>query len=155
MLILHASFQLAVLLFAKHFLADGYLQSDWQVRGKARLLHPGGLTHAAIHASLTYACFTVWSFSAAPPNFEIFGAHAALCISIAFAEFVVHYAIDYFKSQVDRLNKFADTRQNESGDRIIEIKNVGFFNMFLADQGLHSLTYLVIVYATLRTVAGG
>ena len=57
-------FALGALLFLKHFLGDGPLQTSWQVRNKGRLGHPAGLTHAGIHVLGSAGALALWPFVA-------------------------------------------------------------------------------------------
>jgi len=133
---------LAGTLFIKHFLADGPLQTKYQVKNKSKLFHTGGLSHAAIHAGLTATCLTFWFwvFASDVP------AQLKLVLIVCLLEFVVHYIIDLSKARLS--SSLRDTRQveGENGQTNLLIVSDRFFILFLADQMLHSLTYVVIVF---------
>ena len=109
---------------AKHFLFDFVLQSDWQVRNKGRYGHPGGLVHASLHGFGTLVVGLLAVFSGP------FGLLTAMLI--AAADLIVHYHIDWLKSQISR-------RMNLTSDR------QGFWIAFGADQAAHQATYLGLV----------
>lgn len=135
---------LAALLFIKHWLADGPLQTDAQAINKGVWLHPDGLAHAGSHALGTAICLALWSATT--------GASAPLLALAALltAEFVIHYLIDYSKCSVDAQLKWAESVVTDDGRRTILIKNKNFFFLFLADQTLHSLTYVGMLFALSR-----
>jgi hypothetical protein len=108
-------------LLAKHALADFFFQTAYQWKNKGRYGHPGGILHAGIHTLMTLPAFLI----IAPPSL----AYAA---TIAAAEFVVHYHIDWTKEQAVR----GLTPQTD-----------GFWRSMGIDQLAHGLTYLAIVRA--------
>lgn len=130
---------LAGLLFVKHFLADGPLQTDRQVANKGVWLHPDGLAHAGTHVGLTALCFGLW--------IGVGGVAAPLGLLLALlaAEFVIHYAIDFAKSRIDASVAWASRTVDASGRAVLQIHNSNFFILFLADQALHSLTYVALL----------
>lgn len=130
---------LAAMLFLKHLFADGPLQTDYQVANKGTWLHPAGLAHAGIHSALTAICIGSWLY--------IFGFYLSIlsfCL-IILMEFVAHYTIDYSKSQVESGLNWVERSMDSSGNSYTKIKNRKFFSAFLADQTLHSLTYLLMI----------
>jgi hypothetical protein len=108
-----------VVLITKHLAFDFFLQSLSQIRNKRIYGHPGGLLHAAGHAAGTGLAF----FIITPPM--------TVGIAILFAEFVIHYHIDWLKEQIG-------FRMKLQPDQKI------FWAAFGIDQWLHHLTYLGI-----------
>jgi hypothetical protein len=109
----------------KHFLCDFALQTSNQVRNKGRYLHLGGITHAGLHMLGSVPALLVLSRSPA-----LIGALLA-------AEFLIHYHTDWAKAQVDRALRLNDTTSL-------------YWTIFGSDQLVHQLTYLGMIYATLR-----
>lgn len=139
-------FALGALLFLKHFLADGPLQTTWQVRNKGRFGHPAGLTHAGIHVAGSALAFVLWPFVAGvdPAHLE---AHAGVLGAILLAEFVVHYIVDLTKCSLDRAFHCSEVQIDADGKKTILIHKTLYFHLFLADQTCHSLTYVAMMYA--------
>ena len=134
---------LTALLFVKHLFADGPLQTRYQLRHKGDFLHPGGLLHAFIHVVLTVACLIVWlSF------YGIAADRAVLLLLVAIVafEFITHYLTDWVKVQADRRFKWSSVKLGDDGNATLIVHSSAFFIAFLADQTVHSLTYVVIVY---------
>lgn len=134
---------LAALLFVKHLFADGPLQTRYQLRHKGDFLHPGGLLHAFIHVALTLVCFVIWFVS-----YEIGIDRTALLLLVVVVafEFVTHYMADWLKVQADRRFNWSKVTVHEDGSVTLTILSSTYFVAFLADQTVHSLTYVVIVY---------
>jgi hypothetical protein len=111
-----------ILLFQlKHFLADFAWQSGWMVANKGTYGHPGGIAHAGVHAALT----VVVLLTAPVPVVTV--------IAIALGEWVLHYHIDYAKSQ---LNRRAGLTPSDKS----------YWTLSGADQAAHQLTYLLILW---------
>ena len=134
---------LAALLFVKHLFADGPLQTRYQLRHKGEFLHPGGLLHAFIHVALTTLCFFGWF---AGYGIEIDRALLLFLVAIVLFEFVTHYLADWLKVQADRRFGWSAVKVKPDGSVTLEIYSGTYFYAFLADQTVHSLTYVVIVY---------
>ena len=132
---------LALMLFTKHFIADGPLQSKYQLDNKGRFLHRGGLEHAALHAVLTALCVTLWAEFLAPMP----AITGKLIVAICCAEFVAHYLIDWTKSKVEQSSGWVESVVSDDGRRQVLINDKMFFMAFLADQMLHSFCYVLIV----------
>jgi hypothetical protein len=112
-------FILLALFGIKHFIADFLMQYDYMLREKGIYGAEGGLHHAAVHAALTLFIL-------------VFFAHSAnAIILLALADGVIHYHIDWAKQQLNR--------GLTSADRM-------FWVWMGADQGLHYLTYIGIIY---------
>jgi hypothetical protein len=113
-------------LSVKHAIADYALQTPYQVFNKGKYGHPGGLLHAGIHIVLTAPVFLLL-----PPS------SAGLGLAILAGEFLVHYHCDWLK---ERVNKRYG----------LQTDTAGFWHAFGADQLVHSLTYVVIIYLLVR-----
>ena len=109
-------------LFIKHFICDFPLQAfPWMYRNKGTYLHAGGLVHAALHGVGTL--FALAAFSS-----------DSLLVYCAFADFIVHYHIDWAKMNLIKHYH-------------LKPDNSEWFWVFLGfDQLLHHLTYFAIVY---------
>lgn len=111
---------------AKHFLFDFVFQSDWQVRNKGHYGHPGGLVHSGLHAVGTLVVMALA---------VLFGAVGILtALSLAVADFLIHYHIDWVKAQLSRRMKLTPDRH-------------AFWIALGADQAAHQLTYLGLMAA--------
>jgi hypothetical protein len=116
-------FILLALFGIKHFIADFLMQYDYMLRDKGIYGAEGGLHHAMVHASFTFFILV------------FFCNNANEIIALSFADFVLHYHIDWAKQQLSR-GKLMPHRQ--------------FWILFGADQTLHYLTYVgIISYVTL------
>lgn len=119
-----------VALQTKHLIADYVLQTPYMVRNKGRYGHPGGLLHAATHTALTCV---VLATAQAP---------LAMLLVLCGLEFVLHYHIDWAKEQVSR-------RVRATPDM------ARFWQLHGLDQYLHHLTYVGIVWWTVRSLSAG
>lgn len=133
---------LAAMLFVKHLIADGPLQTRYQVANKGRFLHPGGLLHAGTHAALTALCLAIWAGASGVDA----SAAAPLFAGVVGLEFVVHYLVDWTKCQTERRFDWSARATDPSGRPVLQIYSPMYFIAFLADQTAHSLTYVGIVY---------
>ena len=110
----------------KHFIADYVLQPAWILRGKGKLLHPGGYAHAGLHALGSL------------PALAIVGQDGPGLTTLVAAEFVVHFVVDHFKAIHARTRPAAMTSR-------------AYWAAHGADQLLHHLTYagmLVLVVSS-------
>lgn len=105
----------------KHFLADYAFQTGWMVANKGRYGHMGGIAHAGLHALLTIPVL----LTTAEPILAV--------LVIAVTEWVVHYHIDWTKSQLTR--RAGLTPADKS-----------YWTLSGADQWAHQLTYLAILW---------
>ena len=112
-------FILLALFGIKHLIADFLMQYEYMLREKGTYGAEGGIHHAALHAA-----FTLWILV-----FVVDDANLAIVLSLV--DMVAHYHIDWAKQQ---LNKGLST-----ADRM-------FWVWMGADQGLHYLTYIGIIY---------
>jgi hypothetical protein len=111
-------FILLALFGVKHFVADFLMQYDYMLREKSIYGATGGVHHSLVHASFTFLILVFFC-----PNVNTI-------IALSFADFVLHYHIDYFKQQVNRGLTSADRQ---------------FWIWLGADQALHYLTYIAII----------
>lgn len=117
---------LIVLLFLlglqiKHFLGDFVLQTPWMLHNRRFYGHPGGLAHAGIHMALSVVVLA------------LSGTSPGLLLALVAGEGVVHYHIDWAKDNLSCKWHLTPDRQ-------------GFWVALGADQGLHHLTYLAMVW---------
>jgi hypothetical protein len=116
-------FILLALFGIKHFIADFLMQFDYMLREKGIYGATGGVHHSLVHASWTFLILV------------FFSSDVNTIIALSFADFVLHYHIDYFKQ---KLNKGLT-----AADRM-------FWIWLGLDQALHYLTYVgIISYVTL------
>lgn len=114
------SLTLAVItaLTIKHFICDFPLQSHpWLYSHKGSYGHPGGLTHAMIHA--------VGTLIALP----IVGVSLGTAALLALADFAIHYHIDYAKMKLNAVYGWTPATS-------------AFWVLLGADQLAHYLTYI-------------
>ena len=91
----------------------------WQNKGTFG--HWGGIAHSGIHAFATYIILCLFVFPAA-------------ALTLAIFEFVVHYATDWAKMNINRIKGWTATTHNE------------FWQLTGFDQLVHQLTYVAILY---------
>lgn len=112
-------FILLALFGIKHFLADFLLQFEYMLREKGIYGADGGIHHAALHAAFTFLILVFFCDSAND------------IIVLSLADGIVHYHIDWAKQQLNKGLSAADHM---------------FWVWMGADQGLHYLTYIGIIY---------
>lgn len=112
-------FLLLSLLGIKHFFADFVFQYDWMVQEKGIYGAEGGIKHAGVHAVGTFIVLMLVM------------SHSPWIIPLSLADGVIHYHIDWAKQQ---LNKNLTVKDNM------------WWAWFGADQALHYLTYVGIIY---------
>lgn len=116
------------LLQIKHMFADFYLQTPRMLSGRGTYLHLGRAQHAGVH--------TVGSVIV----FAAIGAAPLFIAAVVAAEWLLHFHIDYWKGrQCDRkqLDPFKAAYWRATG----------------ADQALHQLTYVGMVWAWVKFAA--
>jgi hypothetical protein len=113
----------------KHFVADYLLQPGWMLGGKGDLRRVGGYVHAGLHALGSL------------PAFLIAGVEPAAIVLLSAAEFTVHYATDYTKAGL--------SRRSHSGPDAR-----AYWALHGADQFLHQLTYVGLIFAALALKGG-
>jgi hypothetical protein len=101
----------------KHFLADFVLQFNYMLKDKGTYGGGGGEDHAGMHGlgTLLIAIWFVTPFNA---------------VLLAMMDTIIHYHIDWAKTNLSRRLTPADRK---------------FWLWFGADQGLHYLTYILII----------
>ena len=112
-------FVLLALFGIKHFVADYLMQFPYMLNEKGIYGATGGVHHALVHASWTFLILV------------FFCNNADVIIALAFADFVLHYHIDWLKQQLNRGLTPADRM---------------FWVWMGLDQDLHYLTYIGIIY---------
>ena len=113
--------ELLILLFTKHFIVDFPLQNKFQYSNKGTYGHPGGILHAVLHGLGTFFCFWVTGTTSA----AIYGLLDGL----------VHYHIDWSKMKLNQKLGLGPTTHEQ------------FWWLLGADQYLHTLTYIALVYS--------
>jgi len=116
---------LILLLFTKHFIFDFVYQPPYQWQNKGTYGHWGGLVHALQHGIATWLILAIYI-----PWYS-----AALLCAL---EMAFHYHIDYFKMNINRIYGWKCNTHNE------------FWILTGADQYLHALTYIWIVWEVTR-----
>jgi len=106
----------------KHMFADYFLQTPKMLTGRGQYWHMGRAQHAAIHAVGSIIVFV------------LVGAPILFILAICFAEWVVHFHIDWAKAKHSESKCLAPTE-------------AAFWRAFGMDQTLHGLTYVVMVWA--------
>jgi hypothetical protein len=114
---------LIALFILKHFVIDFFLETPYQSNNKHILGHLGGILHAQLHS------FTSWVILGFTFNFFI-----PIVVVAVVAEFFIHYFIDLVKTNLCVLYKWQYNTQK------------GFWYMLGADQALHYLTYIAMIY---------
>jgi hypothetical protein len=112
-------FLLLALFGIKHFVADYLMQFPYMLNEKGIYGATGGVHHALVHASWTFLILV------------FFCDNADVIIALAFADFVLHYHIDWSKQQLNRGLTPTDRK---------------FWVWMGLDQALHYLTYIGIIY---------
>ena len=110
---------LLTLLTVKHFIFDFLYQPPYQWQNKGTYGHPGGLIHSGQHA---WATLMILLFFITP----------ILAVILAFLEFIIHYHMDWFKMNYNKMKGWTATTHNE------------FWILLGVDQLVHSLTYIGI-----------
>ena len=105
----------------KHYIADYFMQPAWMLVGKGNFRHPGGYAHAGVHAALSAVVLL------------IAGTPLPVLAGLVFAEWVVHYLLDYSKIQYSR-----GVHVDSSPSR--------FWALHGFDQITHQLTYAAMIY---------
>lgn len=112
---------LFVALFTKHLIVDWLWQTDFEVANKGTFGHIGGIQHSLKHAVATALVLLF---------FPITAKYVAI---VMLGEFVVHYAIDWSKMNLNK--KYGWTPKDKA-----------FWYAIGVDQFAHYLTYAAIVW---------
>jgi hypothetical protein len=107
----------------KHFVCDGPLQTLGMVLAKSHYGRPLGILHSAVHGVGTLIVLLL--------------AGTGSAIVLALADFVIHYHVDFTKENVVKQMGW-------------NTSNGPFWWALSADQGLHQLTYLALVWFALK-----
>ncbi len=110
-----------IFLMLKHTVADYFLQRMWMIKDKSIYGAQGGIAHAATHTIGTLLVLIPFLVS----NF--------LAIVLAILDGVIHYHIDYVKSNIWKKYNFDSTQTQ-------------YWILQGVDQYLHFLTYALIIY---------
>lgn len=109
------------LLFIKHYIVDFVLQTQEELDHKGIYLHWKGLKHSIKHGLGTMLVFAFLDVS-------WIGV-----IILGTMDFLIHYHIDYAKTKL--------------GTK--DMKQPRFWNEFGADQLVHYMTYLLLIWMTI------
>ena len=108
-------------LMFKHTIADYFMQYSWMIKDKATYGAQGGVAHSSYHGTLTFVVL------------ELFGMGWPISLALGIADAVLHYHIDYIKSNVWENYGYTPA------DRMYWVTHG-------VDQFAHFLTYIGIVY---------
>ncbi|MEP4198538.1 MAG: DUF3307 domain-containing protein [Aliishimia sp.] len=111
-----------VLLQLKHMLADFFMQTPIMLVDRARYVHVGRALHCLVHAVGSVLCFL------------LAGLPMGVLFLIVFAEWIIHFHIDYGKG------RWSDMKNHTPNE-------AGFWRAFGVDQTLHQLTYVAMLWA--------
>lgn len=118
---------IAVTLFIiKHSIADYFTQYSWMIKDKATYGAFGGLAHAGWHGILTTA--VVWNLT---------GLHMFILILLGLLDSIVHYHVDYVKSNVWKTKNYGPNDQM-------------YWVTHGVDQMLHLFTYILIIWILIK-----
>ncbi len=109
----------------KHFICDGPLQTLAMVQAKGIYGKPMGIAHSAIHGAGTLLVFALAGFA------------LPVVLGLALLDFAIHYHVDFSKETLLRRTGWTT-------------KDGPYWWTFCADQGLHQLTYLLLVWLALK-----
>jgi hypothetical protein len=114
-------------LMIKHFVADYFLQTPWMIQGKADYGAPGGIVHAGEHALLTGIVISM------VPGIGFWWG-----LTMAVLDFVLHYHVDWCKSNYLRGNFTFSPMPMDQED-------TEYWWAMGTDQFAHYMTYVLIV----------
>ena len=115
---------LLLLFQTKHFVFDFLYQPPYQYRNKGTYGHPGGIVHALQHAVPTF--LILW-----------WGLTPLFAASLALAEFLIHYHIDWAKMSLNKKLGWGP------------LTSENFWRLLGFDQFLHQLTYVWLIWMAL------
>ncbi|KIN65523.1 DUF3307 domain containing protein [Sulfitobacter noctilucae] len=118
---LQTALLLLVLLQFKHLVADFFLQTPRMLAGRAAYLHWGRVEHAGLHAILSLIAFVA------------LGAPVGFVVALCFAEFVVHFHIDWLKGYHSEKKPYGPDEAR-------------YWYAFGVDQMMHQLTYVAMLW---------
>ena len=106
----------------KHIVADYFLQFSWMIRDKGFYGEWGGIAHSGMHAFFTLFVLLLANT----------GLHIILLTLLSILDGVIHYHIDWVKSNVWREKRYT------SQDQMYWVTHG-------VDQGMHFMTYILII----------
>lgn len=113
-----------LLLQIKHLLVDWLFQTQIEIQEKGTYAKLGGLIHSGEHALGTYIVCLLFT---------------PLALYLAVLDFILHYHIDWLKSNLTNCLKVSPTHKT-------------YWFLMGADQTLHQFTYLLLAYLTVGVV---
>lgn len=113
----------------KHFWLDFWWQPPFMWRNKGTYGHWGGVAHSLFHAMATALIALLFTRS------------IVLAFGLSFAEYIVHYHVDWAKMNINARRGWKCNTHNE------------FWQLTGFDQLLHQLTYVALTWAILVGVA--
>lgn len=116
---------LLLLLQVKHLVVDWCWQPPYEWQNKGTYGHLGGIRHAGKNAVGTMLCFLPFTAS----------IHVLAVVLVV--DFLVHYHVDWFKMNINRVKGWGPTTHPE------------FWYLTGADQFAHQVTYLLLVWYSL------
>jgi len=108
----------------KHMIADYYLQYSWMIKDKGTYNARGGIAHSGLHALLTFILLYLFGF----------GYFWSLLMAVL--DYLLHYHIDFVKSNLWKRNNYGPNDQM-------------YWVIHGTDQFLHMMTYILIIYILL------
>lgn len=120
---------LLFLLFTKHLIFDFVYQPLWMFLNKGTYGHWGGIAHSGLHAIATLYILTGFCVLTMHVNFNPLWVP-----TLALAEFIIHYHMDWFKMWYNARKGWGATTHNQ------------FWVLLGIDQWVHSLTYLGLAW---------
>ncbi len=114
------------ILLGKHIVADYFIQANFMFKAKHQYASWGGISHSGTHGILTALCFM--------PFVSVSSA-----LFLGLLDFVIHYHIDYVKSNYSIRNPMQPNEQR-------------YWIVHGTDQLLHILTYVFLVWLFVKEV---
>lgn len=113
-------------LFTKHFFCDFLLQVPYHYLNKGTYGHPGGISHALIHALGTSTALF------------LFVNDLQLLALLCLFDLLIHYHIDWAKMKINKIAGWTATTSEY------------FWWLLGLDQLLHALTYIFITWVIIK-----
>ena len=112
---------LVTLFFIKHTIADYFMQYSWMIKDKGTYGAWGGIAHSGYHGLLTFGVLI------------LFISDLLLVIALSISDMLIHYHVDYVKSNFWKEKKLTAMDQ-------------AYWVAHGVDQLAHFLTYIGIIY---------